>query len=111
MPEPSVPSQVPNPGDVVIEGKPDSRPKDEDSVGAGRVAPIESAGSGDRVRASGNEEGGIVPPVVTDVPAPVEQPAATQRILADTGVSGVFGLVGVGLLAVFGGVFVFRRRG
>lgn len=109
-PEPSVPAPAPSPGDIVIEGKPDSRPKGEVSTGVEGVVPVERVGS-DGVNVSRNGEGGFASPTVTEVPAPVEQPAASQRILADTGVSGVFGLAGVGLLAVLGGAFALRRRG
>lgn len=106
---PSVDNSVTIPGDAVIVGKPDSRSNDG-------VSPVVGGDSANQVDVPTT----VMPvPVedsvedssdVVDVPVVGEQPAASQRILADTGVSGVLGVVGVGLLAVFGGFMVRRRR-
>lgn len=112
--EPSAEGDVAIPGDVVLEGGPDSRP-------SGNIGPsTDVAGSG---RVDGREESDEVGSDVSadvmvgadssteDETVVAEHPAASQRILADTGVAGLLGVVGVGLGVVLGGVFVLRRRG
>lgn len=99
-------------GEVDLVGEPDSRPvegsNESGSDGSGVSVDAENPAA---PSVEDNSLGERSQDVAEESPVIAEQPAAAQRILADTGVSGLWRVVGVGLGVILGGVFVLRRRG